>query len=472
MTSTAVTTSAHVHGRVPTSGTFSVFAVLWAFVAVLHIVGYSAYATGFVDHPSGIGASHVAVGVAALLVLLAPSRSWRLGLLAAVELCSVWMEAPAIGTHWVLVGLVDLGLLGALLIGGRDRERAAQVFLPVARWCLLGFYVFAAFAKYNSAFFNTTVSCGTLYFDQVAKTLGVHTPLAVGASGWAALVPLGTAVTEAAVPLLLIFRRTRLAGVVVGLVFHSVIALNQVHLFADFSAVVAALLILFLPGAFFEDITAIWRSLARRTRRGLQIGTIVAVTCLLAAQWIDRGTLDRAFVDGRAGLWFVVDGVVLVTVVRFIVKGDRGADAGALSLAGVPWCLWLVPGLVVLNGLTPYFEIKTAYSFTMYSNLVTADGVTNHLLVPGTVPLTDESDLVRIKDSNDLVLSQYVYEHYDLPYFSLRAYLSEHPNASVRFVRDGVEHDLAKARDDPELVKPVSAIERKPFRGDREPGAP
>jgi hypothetical protein len=463
VSATGVTASGRVHERVRASAAFSVFAVMWAFVAVFHIVGYSAYATGFVDHPSGIGASQVAVGVAALLVLLQPSRSWRLALLAALELVSVWMEAPAIGNHWVLVGLVDLGLLGALAIGGRDRERVAQSFLPVARWCLLGFYVFAAFAKYNSAFFNTTVSCGTLYFDQVAKTIGVHTPLAVGASGWAALVPLGTALTEAAVPLLLFFRRTRLAGVVVGLAFHSVIALNQVHLFADFSAVVVALLILFLPGAFFEAVSATWLSMARRTRRVLQLGTVVAVAVVLAAQWVDHGVLDHAFVDGRTALWFVVDGVVIVGIARFIVKGDRTADRGALSLAGVPWCLWLVPALVIVNGLTPYFEIKTAYSFTMYSNLVTADGDTNHFLVPGTLPLTNVSDPVRIQYSSDLALRQYVDERYELPYFSLRVYLSEHPNVSVRFVRNGVEHDLAKASDDPDLVKPVSAIERKLF---------
>ena len=67
-------------------------------------------------------------------------------------------------------------------------------------------------------------------------------------------------------------------------------------------------------------------------------------------------------------------------------------------------------------------------------------------------------------------------EHYDLPYFSLRVYLSEHPNVSVRFVRDGVEHDLAEASDDPALVKPVPAIKRKLFAlravDQQSPGAP
>ena len=38
------------------------------------------------------------------------------------------------------------------------------------------------------------------------------------------------------------------------------------------------------------------------------------------------------------------------------------------------WVAIVVGLLAVLNGLTPYTEIKTAYGFNMYANLLTARG--------------------------------------------------------------------------------------------------
>src|SRR2546430_10827189 len=47
----------------------------------------------------------------------------------------------------------------------------------------------------------------------------------------------GVAGIELSIPVLLLVRRTRHLGVVVGLVFHRLIALDQSHLFSDFSSV-------------------------------------------------------------------------------------------------------------------------------------------------------------------------------------------------------------------------------------------
>ena len=55
--------------------------------------------------------------------------------------------------------------------------------------------------------------------------------LAVGLGGWASLVPLAVVAVEASVPVLLCIRRTRNAGVLRGLIFHSAIALD--HLARD-----------------------------------------------------------------------------------------------------------------------------------------------------------------------------------------------------------------------------------------------
>jgi hypothetical protein len=100
----------------------------------------------------------------------------------------------------------------------------------------------------------------------------------------------------------------------------------------------------------------------------------------------------------------------------------------------------------------------------MYSNLVTADGRTNHILVPRTLPVNGRAaDLVRITGTDDPGLAAYITLGYDLPYLSFRAYLSTHPDVAVTYLRAGSEKHVDHARDDPDLVRPVGAIERRIF---------
>jgi hypothetical protein len=84
-------------------------------------------------------------------------------LVAVLGLITAWQEAPMLGNHWFVVSFVDLAVLLSALATLRDRninrDKLAEVFLPLARWCLVLFYSFAAFAKLNTAFFDTAVSC-------------------------------------------------------------------------------------------------------------------------------------------------------------------------------------------------------------------------------------------------------------------------------------------------------------------------
>ena len=123
----------------------------------------------------------------------------------------------------------------------------------------------------------------------------------------------------------------------------------------------------------------------------------------------------------------------------------------------------IVPLLVLVTGLSPYLELRTAYAFNMYSNLQTADGESNHLLVTRTFPVTDyQSDLVRISASDDRGLQQYI-GTYDIPFLQLRDYLSRHRGAAVTYLRGGVEHAVTHASDDPALIEPVPAWQSKLF---------
>jgi hypothetical protein len=162
-------------------------------------------------------------------------------------------------------------------------------------------------------------------------------------------------------------------------------------------------------------------------------------------------------------VWAAYDAFVLTLVFGFLWR-ERPAPLEHALRSSAPRWLLIVPALVVLNGLSPYLELRTAYAFNMYSNLETADGRSNHLLVTRTLPLTSfESDPVRIVTTNDAGLQLYVDGGFDLPMLQLRDYLSRHPTAAITYRRAGVVHVLARASDEPDLVAPVPSWESKLF---------
>jgi hypothetical protein len=439
-----------------------VFAVLWALATLFHL-WVNPRALDVVDDVTLLGVGHIAAGVAAIAVLVRPRAVGNLLVLAALGLVTCWLEAPFLGNHWLVAAFVDLALLLAAATcwaprAGLDVGQLTARFLPLARWSLLGFYAFAAFSKLNHAFFEPTVSCGNFYADELASSLHLGGFSSADGGGWGVLVPASVVAIEGVIPILLLRRRWRHIGVALGLVFHSAIALDMTHLFSDFSSVLAALFVLFLPASFARDVVA----LARRHAREASMLTVLAAAgafVVLVVEWTGRS--ERAFVDGRAWAWLAADAIVLAAVGWYLVGRRPAAEERQLHVANPRW-LVVVPLLVVFNGLTPYLELKTAYGWNMYSNLATVDGDSNHLLVSRTLPLLDaQADIVRIVATDDPGLRAYVDQRFDIPFLQLRAYLSGHPTAAITYERGGQQHALAHASDDPELVRPVPDWQQK-----------
>jgi hypothetical protein len=194
----------------------------------------------------------------------------------------------------------------------------------------------------------------------------------------------------------------------------------------------------------------------------LRTVAVTAAAILLLLQWYGKGAgVQRTFLDGRAWAWIVLDVILLVLVAQYVWTQRTLWSDVDLHLSG--W-MWVVPLLVIFNGLAPFLELRTAYAFNMYSNLETAAGDSNHFLVPRTLPLTDyQRDLVTVLHSSDPGLQLYAAQHFDIPFLQLRDYLSHHPDASLQYRRNGETHDLAHAADDPALVEAVPSWQSKLF---------
>lgn len=435
----------------------TLFAFLWAAAALFHVLSPTSPALNVWSNPTASGFAHVVLSICAVWLLARPAHNLPLMLVAGLGLVTAWLEAPFLGNHWLLAAFVNLALLlttVATLRGGRiDRDRLARAFLPLARWCLVGFYAFAAFAKLNADFFDTAASCSNFYFDE---TFGGLLPPTVGAGGMAQLLPLGTVITELSVPILLVIRYTRGFGVVLGLAFHSLIALDLAHLFYDFSAVLAALFTLFLPAGFAASALGFLNG--RGTRLRVVWGALLGVAMI--SQWIG-GPAVAVFAAGVVLGWLIFDVVVLAGVTGWLVRNRGQGVDHPFRLRGPVW-LALVPALVLVNGVLPYVELRTAYAYTMYSNLRMVDGASNHLVIRSSLPLAHrQADLVTIVSSDDPGLTLYAENDYLLPWDSFRSYLADHPGAAVTYERAGLRRVVARAADDPELVDAPPLLLRK-----------
>ena len=452
MTTTSATTSTRL----------IVFAWLWALAVVLHLLyltnSYAAFGSFTADH-----VAHLALAVAAVALLIRPRSLTLLAVVCALTPITAWFEAPRLGNHWLLASLVALALLVSVLIGTFARSRTAaetvaQDGLPSARLIFLVAYGFCALAKFNSSFIDPSVSCANFFTNEVAHSLGFSQFNSVGNSTWMHLIPWVVLAIESGVVVLLVIARTRALGVILALTFHGLIAFDTSHAFSDFSSVIAALVILFLPDAFFEAIAPRLRSPFVR----VGVIAIAAVsTLLLFWQSTDTGHhSDRVIGDVRDWLWWCVWAVLIVSVLAWAIRARTIRSEVAL----LPHDRWMLawPALAFLIGCGPYLELRVGTSWNMYANLQTADGKSNSFLLPVTTQLTDyQQDLVRIIATNDSGLQPYINSGYDVPFINLRAYTSTHPDASITYERNGVVTTIEHTHEDPALNRELPWWNRK-----------
>ena len=390
------------------------FARTFGIAVVAHLAGNPPVARAPEEWLTPVVVVSALLGVVAIVLLVAPGRA-ALGATAALVLVSLWFEASFLSNHWLLVGFVAVAVLLSLA-----RRDPWAWFSVTGRWVLLGFYCFAAFAKLNAGFFDPAVSCGVFYANQSLGSFGLPAVPHDNPAAW--LLVLGPVMTELSVPVLLAFGRTRRIGVLVALCFHTVISLDLDQHFYDFTAALVMLLCLFLPETAQADLEA----RAARTTRTFALGVALCVTVTLSA------VLPQVVLTSEILHWvpFVAWVPFAGWLIWRVARGGLASSHVAMRLPGA--VAWVLVSVIVANGLTPYLELKTAFGFNMYANLVTVAGESNHFVVRDTVPLTDvQEHLLTVVETDDPQLRKYADDGYLIPERNLLDYLARHPSASV-----------------------------------------
>ncbi len=386
------------------------FTRLFAGAVLAHIAG---------NRPFELDARGIAtllLGLTAAVVLLEPGqRTLRIAMNVLV-LATVWLEAPFIGNHWLVVGFVSLAMLVSELRGFWWLS-----FRPTAQGILLVFYSFAAFAKLNAGFFDPVVSCGLFYANQSLSSWGL--PQVASGGALPIVVAAGTTLIELAVPVLLVIKRTRPYGVMLGFAFHYLISLDLGQHFYDFTAVLLALFSLFLA----DEVLERFEGMARRYRA--VVVAVAASSVVLTVASVLPPRPSTVWIVQRASfiVWIPVGAVLVLAVLRHATP-DRGPLV-VLSAGPVGFALI---ALILFNGLTPYLGIKTSTSFNMYANLRTTEGESNHWVIRETAEAVD-INYVEVLETDDRGLSYYIDSGYRVPERNLLDYLADHPGATVTY---------------------------------------
>ena len=419
-------------GRSPPAADGRLLFGLLSLLLALSLVMHQLWWEGF-----EVRSLHFVVILGALWAAARPTSVPRFLAMLGAEVVSVTLDMPGVGSHMLLLGVCGacvLAYAAAVAVPARRLPDAGVLFAGIApflRVSVLVLYVAAALAKMNGGFFDSAVSCAGPLTAQIAW----FDPALLGAS-WLELPAIwGTVIIEAALPVLLAVRRTRMVGVLLGTGFHLVLAFAGN---VPFSSLMLALYVAFLP----LDAPSRVRAVVARRPWAPRPGWVAPLAFVAAvAAWL----LGAALAPGETSFSS-----------PWIATGTRLAFAGVvLALAGTGLAARRVPSrpaghaprsarlghpifaagvlVLVFNAMSPYLGLKTESSFAMFSNLHTEAGYWNHAFIPEAVRVFGYQDeLVSVTASNDPVLVRRSRDGARLVRFELERYLRLNPGARVR----------------------------------------
>ncbi|RZL65302.1 MAG: DUF393 domain-containing protein [Variovorax sp.] len=403
-------------------------AELSAFAVFAHAFGMYAFADSLYQFFAGYSVPQTwAFGALGLYLLVRPRSPRIFCLLSALMLAQEIAKAPVQSNHALLVtfALLAIAVAGVYVwLRGRSWLAFMEAFSPVGRLLLLTMYFFGVFHKINTGFLNPDVSCAVDLWKAMPSPLS-----SLDGLWWRQSMIYGTLLGEAIMLVGLLFHRTRYVAVMLGIAFHSMLALSGYGFYLAFSTLTIALHLLFLsPGAATRITTArTWRLLQSRlhTRGGL-IGIAAWAAGLIALT--DLGQFTSV-----ALLWLPWS-VWLICLVGRHGRERRGESTVGPAIWSRSMALNLISASFVLNGFLPFLGLKNAQAMAMFANLTYQEGRSNHLLWPGPQWFGYMRDVVEPVGATKQIILQVGNERF-MPYYALLDFLERNEAQQVSFIR-------------------------------------
>src|SRR4030095_3492534 len=235
----------------PADKRFFIFTRLWCFSTLFHLVSFSYW---FQFHQFLIGF----IGVSCILHLLKPIKNTFFYSGICGSLLLIASQIPHTANHiyfeWFL-NLIFAGVIFLWLIKRQKELSLGNYFfantLTVTRWSLVILSFFVVLHKLNYDYFDPHISCGAVLFQEIFQRSGVFSFGVLRDFYYAHEISFKitsiyfSLASEAIIPVLLIVKRWRNAGIVFGIIFHFLLSLHGHNGIFSFSAMLFTLFTFF-----------------------------------------------------------------------------------------------------------------------------------------------------------------------------------------------------------------------------------
>ncbi len=331
----------------------------------------------------------------ALLTLAVPHKVWCLVLLAMAGLLDFWWRLPvstaSLYFHAAVSGLILFTAL-CLFAKHRSLQISPSAFIESFRAPLLGLLV----VLFCVSAFHKLTRAATYASVDFFRLLGrYYIPLLPENGGPRLLMWFFTVAGEATIGAALLFRRTRLAGLVLGVGFACLVG----SIVYGFGSIVLASLIPLTAVSFLAKpldrvaLTRFLRGLARpQTWRLVFVVAVAAVFLLDHATGFtlaDRGSLFAPADEPTTAdvltlmqvVWFALSTSAFVAVIVSVGRYGRAIVAHVHVPLG--WAAFALPALFLFSEVGVYAGLKDRPNIAMFSGVQVASCAPNHLVMRG-----------------------------------------------------------------------------------------
>jgi hypothetical protein len=482
----APTYTLSVKATYESADSLTIFSYVWAAYNLAQLIFFD----NWIDDGSILGRLYAALTIA---VFLFPGRVRLLAAMVVASIVyniSIW---PFVSNHAIADTIISFTILGAIVaVWGRNIFSARQLEIKESEDCFFKFapvcgaiftfiYLTIIVSKLNTGFFDLEVSCLSGMIEGVRRPLSFFLSLVdVKFFFWFFLF------AEMALPIMLVFRQTRLAAFYFGIPFHIVLGIMGHWTFSGF---MIALYVLVAMPSFKEVIGEAFGRLevAREKLLPWLPGVFLFALANLAV-------LSSAFILKPSGTWLIwttiVSTALLYGVLREHFRHGLWGGTGVIQFWTLkPGLLWAALALTVVNSLSPYIGFKTHGNFAMYSNMRSEGGISNHLFIPSLPIFGFQDDLVEIVESNNQDILQlkthparygFIGQRFEvyIPYFEFWRIVSglKADELEITYLRNGERRQFVRGATDnfnadldtpPPLILAKIGYYRPVFKGEK-----
>ncbi|MEM1276231.1 MAG: hypothetical protein AAGH74_06885 [Pseudomonadota bacterium] len=365
--------------------------------AMLSLYYFTLYASGLASKlplsAELLGPSQLVCMSLAVLGVISRHRFEITVLSAVIFVATFLLNSPVASNNQTMGCAISILFLASRIIPGGREERFEATARP-GRYILATMYFFGIFHKLNVDWMDPLVGCGVVLYGILSTPFGLQ-DWWLGQQGaiW------GTLIVEAIAMICLFIPHYKRLALIFGIPFHLAIGLTGYAFYMDFSTIVLATYTLFIGR---ETVQRFSDWLPRSPSLGLLLGCAIAAFAILGGV---NGLVPVSMTDNYYRPFFLIYGIGFFMGAVILSKPEPffwRPQPLLLRLA------WVIPILYFLNGWAPYVGLRTEGTLSMYSNLHTEGGQSNHYLFERPLPLFDYQDeVVELEDGVNLIRWEY-----------------------------------------------------------------